>query len=93
MPPAGEVVEDLEDDVERLLLSLEVLHVVDEEHVDLLVPLLEVAVARLLLVVARRRLGVIAEELGRVDVDRGQVGHRLADVVLDGPEQVRLPEP
>lgn len=93
LPLAGELVEDLEHDVERLLLALEVLDVVDEEDVGFLVMGFEVPVARLFLIVRCACVHVVGQKLGRVDVDRSEVRLRLADVVLYGPHEVRFPQP
>ena len=89
---AGQLVEYLEHDVERLLLALQVLDVVDEQHVGFLVARLEVLVAGFLLVVRRAGLHVVAQQLGRVHVDGGKLRHRLVDVVLDGAHEVRFPQ-
>ena len=85
LPLAGELVEDLEHDVERLLLALEVLDVIDEEDVGFLVMGFEVPVARLFLIVRCACVHVVGQKLGRVDVDRSEVRLRLADVVFVWP--------
>ena len=87
---ACQLVEYLEHDVERLLLALQLLDVVDKEDVGFLVVHLEVLVAGLLRVVRRRCVHVVLEQLIRVFVDDLQVGHVAVDVVLYGPKQMRL---
>ena len=59
-----ELVEYLEDDVERLLLVLEELDVVDKEDVGLLVVALELLVAALLLVMGAYGVHVVVDQLG-----------------------------
>ncbi len=88
-----ELVEYLEHDIQRLLLALEELDVVDEEHIGFLVMVLEVLVAFLLLVVGCHRVGVIVHQLGGIDVDGAQVRLRLADVVLHRAHEVGLAQP
>ena len=74
----------MEHDVERLLLALQILHVVDEQHVCFLIAGLEVLVARLLLVVCGACLHVVGEQFCRIDVDGAEPRHRFVHVVLDG---------
>ena len=87
------LVENLEHDIERLLLALEVLHVVDEQHVRFLVALLEVAVARFFLVMRHRGFHIIREQLCGIDVGHLQLRSRLVDVVLNRAQKVRFPQP
>ena len=86
------LVENLENDIERLFLALEVLHVVDEQHVGFLVALLEVAVARFLLVVRHRGFHVIRKQLCGVYVGHLQLRSRLVDIVLNSAQKVCFPQ-
>ena len=87
------LVEYLKHDIERLFLALEVLHVVDEQHIGFLVALLEVAVARFFLVMCHRGFHIIREQLCGIDVGHLQLRSRLVDVVLDRAQKVRFPQP
>ena len=68
------------------LLANQKLHVVDQDHVILAVPVAEVVH----LIVAQRTHQII-EELFRRDVARQHVAVRLLHVVANGMQQVRLP--
>ena len=88
----GELVEKLEDNIDRCRFSLEVLDVVDEEDVGIEIAVLEILVAVLILVMRRNGCGVVREELSRVDVDDMHALVRGEDVVLNGAKQMRFPK-
>ena len=86
-----EHVEGVEEELERTRRAGHVLNVVDDEHVDVAVVLREDVRCAAVLVTDGVR--VVGDEVGRRLVDADARGVVLRDVVLDGAEKVRLPQP
>ena len=82
---AEEVVEDVEERVERLRLPLPLLYVVDEEHVYRLVEVDEVVGG-----VVEHGVGVLRLEEACADVEHPLLGVQLQGLQSDGVEQVGL---
>ena len=86
----GEAVEQLEHDIDRGRLALEILHVVDEQRVRVEIAALECLEARFIFAVVDCGDGVFRDELLRVDIHHAHIRPRFQDVVLDSSQQVRL---
>ena len=84
----GELVEYLEDDIERLAFTLEILNIVDEQDICFLVAVLEVAVAQFVLVMYSCCLHELVEEFSRVGIDGLHVRESFFHVILDRHKKV-----
>ncbi len=90
LPLINQFIEDLEDDIERLFLTLQELDVVDQQNIGSFIIGLEVLIAGFLAIMLGHRIGVTADQFLTVHINGAQMRLCFSDVILNSTHQMRL---